>query len=171
MRQTIYSKGYNSSQLTKNSQYLCNTKSIKHQRYEKVNSFSSLSVNQFYVCKCTDLIYQQFTQSFYIWQFKYEQQCALSKRLYTFRWYLRIGHMKTNSNRTNHDNFSTSQNTNSIGSRARDYSTQSYNYGSGHTIHTGSRGGQYYIMYNTFFNSVFDGVMHIVASILKRLIA
>ena len=59
------------------------------------------------------------------------------------------GHMKTNSNRTNHDNFSTSQNTNpytgSTGSRARDYSSQSYNYGSGHTIHTGSRGGQYYI--------------------------
>lgn len=59
------------------------------------------------------------------------------------------GHYKTNSNRTNHDNFSTLGNTNtytgSAGSRARDYSSGAYNYGSGRTIHTGSRGGQYYI--------------------------
>ena len=59
------------------------------------------------------------------------------------------GHYKTNSNRTNHDNFSTLGNTNtytgSTGSRARDYSSGAYNYGSGRTIHTGSRGGQYYI--------------------------
>lgn len=59
------------------------------------------------------------------------------------------GHYKTNTNSTNHDNFSTRGNVNSYtgtsGSRARDYSTGAYNYGSGHTIHTGSRGGQYYI--------------------------
>lgn len=62
------------------------------------------------------------------------------------------GHYKTNSNSTNHDNFSTRGNTNtytgSTGSRARDYSFGAYNYGSGRTIHTGSRGGQYYINSN-----------------------
>ena len=63
-----------------------------------------------------------------------------------------IGHMKTNSNETNHDNYSTRGNSNpftgSNGTVARDYSSQSYNYGSGQTIHTGSRGGQYYINSN-----------------------
>jgi hypothetical protein len=62
------------------------------------------------------------------------------------------GHYKTNSNSTNHDNFSTSGNYNSFtgsaGTRARDYSSGAYNYGSGKTIHTGSRGGQYYINSN-----------------------
>ena len=62
------------------------------------------------------------------------------------------GHYKTNTNSTNHDNFSTRGNVNSFtgtsGSRARDYSTGAYNYGSGHTVHTGSRGGQYYINSN-----------------------
>lgn len=62
------------------------------------------------------------------------------------------GHMKTTSNNTNHDNYSTSRNTNpytgTTGSVARDYSSQSYNYGSGRTIQTGSRGGQYYINSN-----------------------
>lgn len=59
------------------------------------------------------------------------------------------GHYKTSNNRTNHDNYSTSGNVNSYtgsyGSRARDNSSSAYNYGSGRTIHTGSRGGQYYI--------------------------
>lgn len=62
------------------------------------------------------------------------------------------GHYKTNTNSTNHDNFSTRGNMNSYtgtsGSRARDYSTGAYNYGSGHTVHTGFRGGQYYINSN-----------------------
>lgn len=62
------------------------------------------------------------------------------------------GHYKTSVNSTNHDNFSTSGNINSftgtVGSRARDYSSGAYNYGSGRTIHTGSRGGQYYINSN-----------------------
>lgn len=57
-------------------------------------------------------------------------------------------HVRTMPNCTNWDNFSTSGNTNpytgSTGYRARDYSSGAYNYGSGHTIHTGSRGGQYY---------------------------
>ncbi len=57
-------------------------------------------------------------------------------------------HVRTMPNSTNWDNFSTSGNTNpytgSTGYRARDYSSGAYNYGSGHTIHTGSRGGQYY---------------------------
>lgn len=51
------------------------------------------------------------------------------------------GHMKTICNGTNHDNFSTRSNDNPYtgiaGTRARDYSTQSYNYGSGRTIYTG----------------------------------
>jgi len=59
------------------------------------------------------------------------------------------GHYKTSTNETNHDNFSTSGNINtftgSTGTRARDYSSDAYNYGSGRTIYTGSRGGQYYI--------------------------
>ena len=58
-------------------------------------------------------------------------------------------HMKTNSNSTNHDNFSTKGNTNTYtgesGSRAKDYSPDASNYGSGKTIQTGSKGGQYYI--------------------------
>lgn len=62
------------------------------------------------------------------------------------------GHYKTDSNGTNHDNFSTRGNVNnytgSYGSRARDYSSGAYNYGSGRTIQTGSRGGQYYINSN-----------------------
>jgi len=57
-------------------------------------------------------------------------------------------HFKTNSNSTNRDNFSTRSNVNpftgSVGTRARDYSNRSYNYGSGRTIYAGSRGGQYY---------------------------
>ena len=59
------------------------------------------------------------------------------------------GHYKTSNNGTNHDNYSTRGNVNSYtgsyGSRARDYSSGTYNYGSGRTIHTGSRGGQYYV--------------------------
>lgn len=58
------------------------------------------------------------------------------------------GYTRTQRNGTNHDNFSTSGNSNpyngTSGSRARDYSPQSYNYGSVRTIQTGPRGGQYY---------------------------
>lgn len=58
------------------------------------------------------------------------------------------GYTRTQRNGTNLDNYSTSGNSNpytgTTGSRARDYSTQSYNYGSGQTIQTGPRGGQYY---------------------------
>ena len=57
-------------------------------------------------------------------------------------------HVRTMPNNTNWDNFSTRGNSNpftgSTGYRARDYSSGAYNYGAGHTIHTGSRGGQYY---------------------------
>jgi hypothetical protein len=57
-------------------------------------------------------------------------------------------HVRTKPNNTNWDNFSTKGNSNpftgSTGYRARDYSSGAYNYGAGHTIHTGSRGGQYY---------------------------
>jgi len=61
-------------------------------------------------------------------------------------------HYKTANNDTNHDNFSTQGNynpyNNTNGSRAKDYSSDAYNYGSGKTIHTGPRGGQYYINSN-----------------------
>jgi hypothetical protein len=61
-------------------------------------------------------------------------------------------HYKTQSNNTNWDNYSTNGNynpyTGSTGSRARDYSSDSYNYGTGKQIQTGSRGGQYYINSN-----------------------
>jgi hypothetical protein len=57
-------------------------------------------------------------------------------------------HYKTESNRTNRDNFSTQTNTNfytgARGSRAKDYSPGVYNYGQDKTIHTGPKGGQYY---------------------------
>ena len=62
------------------------------------------------------------------------------------------GHYRSTQNSTNHDNWSTSGNynpyTGTAGSRAKDYSVGAYNYGSGQTIHTGSRGGQYYINSN-----------------------
>lgn len=62
------------------------------------------------------------------------------------------GHYRSSQNSTNHDNYSTVGNSNpytgTSGSRAKDYSTGAYNYGSGQTIHTGSRGGQYYINSN-----------------------
>lgn len=67
------------------------------------------------------------------------------------------GHYKSMPNSTNWDNYSTSGNTNpftgSTGYRARDYSSGAYNYGAGHTIHTGSRGGQYY--YNSNGNRIY----------------
>ena len=57
-------------------------------------------------------------------------------------------HLRSSTNSTNHDNWSTRGNSNPItGSRgtvARDYSPRSSNYGSGNTIHTGPKGGQYY---------------------------
>jgi len=57
-------------------------------------------------------------------------------------------HFKTTINKTNHDNYSTKPNTNtytgSKGYKARDYSPDTYNYGKGHLISTGSKGGQYY---------------------------
>ena len=66
-------------------------------------------------------------------------------------------HFRTMPNTTNWDNFSTSGNSNpftgSTGYRARDYSSDAYNYGTGHTIHTGSRGGQYY--YNSNGNKTY----------------
>ena len=66
-------------------------------------------------------------------------------------------HVRTMPNNTNWDNFSTKGNSNpftgSTGYRARDYSNDAYNYGAGHTIHTGSRGGQYY--YNSNGNKTY----------------
>lgn len=66
-------------------------------------------------------------------------------------------HVRTMPNSTNWDNFSTKGNSNpftgSTGYRARDYSIDALNYGAGHTIHTGSRGGQYY--YNSNGNKTY----------------
>lgn len=59
------------------------------------------------------------------------------------------GHYRQTPNQTNHDNWSTTTQKNPYtqdnGSRAKDYSSNAQNYGSGRTIHTGPRGGQYYI--------------------------
>lgn len=67
------------------------------------------------------------------------------------------GHYKTTADYTNRNNYSTVGNVNpytgSIGSRAADYTPGALNYGSGKTIHTGSRGGQYY--YNSYGNKVY----------------
>ena len=66
-------------------------------------------------------------------------------------------HVRTMPNNTNWDNFSTKGNyntfTGSTGYRAKDYSIDAYNYGSGRTIYTGSRGGQYY--YNSKGNKTY----------------
>lgn len=57
-------------------------------------------------------------------------------------------HVRTMPNNTNWDNYSTKGNVNAYtgttGYRAKDYSNDAYNYGAGHIIQTGPRGGQYY---------------------------
>jgi hypothetical protein len=57
-------------------------------------------------------------------------------------------HVKTQSNGTNIDNYSTTPNTNPYtgksGSVPKEYSNDAYNYGNGQIIETGPRGGQYY---------------------------
>lgn len=57
-------------------------------------------------------------------------------------------HKRTKQNNTNWDNYSTKGNSNiytgKYGSRAKDYSSDAYNYGKGKHIKTGPRGGQYY---------------------------
>jgi hypothetical protein len=59
------------------------------------------------------------------------------------------GYMKSSPNSTNQDNYSTQGNINpytgSVGTRAPDYSSQAVNYGNGHIIQTGPKGGQYYV--------------------------
>jgi hypothetical protein len=59
------------------------------------------------------------------------------------------GHYKTTPHDTNWGAYSTEGNSNpytgSDGLRARDYSPEANNYGSGQIIYTGPRGGQYYI--------------------------
>ena len=57
-------------------------------------------------------------------------------------------HHKTQSNSTNHDNYSTKPNNNyytgKTGAKPKDYSARARNYGNGKPIYTGSKGGQYY---------------------------
>jgi Ni/Co efflux regulator RcnB len=56
---------------------------------------------------------------------------------------------KTTSDGTNTNNYSTQGNSNpntgQTGTKAPDYSQQAQNYGSGRTVQTGPRGGQYYV--------------------------
>ena len=58
-------------------------------------------------------------------------------------------HYRSSPNQTNLDNYSTKGNSNpynySEGARAQDYSPEAINYGSGRTIYTGPKGGQYYL--------------------------
>ncbi len=67
------------------------------------------------------------------------------------------GHYRQTPNQTNHDNWSTPQRRNPYtyenGSRAKDYSPEANNYGSGRTIYIGPNGGQYY--YNSNGNKVY----------------
>ncbi len=57
-------------------------------------------------------------------------------------------HYKTQTNKTNHDNYSTTSNKNTYtgksGTKAKDYSPAATNYGQGKTIQSGPKGGQYY---------------------------
>ncbi len=59
------------------------------------------------------------------------------------------GSFHTTRNSTNTDNMSTKGNFNPFkgifGRRAKDYSSEAYNYGSGRVIHRGIFGGRYYI--------------------------
>ncbi len=61
-------------------------------------------------------------------------------------------YQRTERNATNWDNYSTQRNKNPYtqqeGTKARDYSNESLNYGQGQKIQTGERGGQYYINSN-----------------------
>jgi len=67
------------------------------------------------------------------------------------------GYTKTTPNKTNWDNYTTKPNTNpttgTTGYKAKDYTPAAQNYGSGKTIHTGSKGGQYY--YNSNGNKTY----------------
>lgn len=58
------------------------------------------------------------------------------------------GYIRTSPDSTNWNNYSTQGNTNPYtgteGTKARDYSPEASTYGSGKTIYTGPRGGQYY---------------------------
>ena len=60
-----------------------------------------------------------------------------------------LPYVRSDSNSTNLDNYSTQGNTNpysgSDGTRAKDYSLESQSYGNGRTVNTGPRGGQYYL--------------------------
>jgi len=59
------------------------------------------------------------------------------------------GYYRTSPNSITTDNYSSQGNTNpytgAAGTRPNDYSPDAANYGSGQTIYTGPRGGQYYI--------------------------
>jgi len=81
----------------------------------------------------------------------------ISMRWLIFNRYFVQPRYKTTSSNTNHDNFSKEGNVNPYNGQSgyapRDYSNGAYNYGSGQTIYTGSRGRQYY--YNSNGNKTY----------------
>jgi hypothetical protein len=89
---------------------------------------------------------------------QYTNSSTLRVKSYTKRNGTQVqGYTKTTPNKTNWDNYSTKPNTNIYtgkqGYKAPDYSPASNNYGSGKTIYTGSKGGQYY--YNSNGNKTY----------------
>jgi len=67
------------------------------------------------------------------------------------------GYFRSSPNSTTTDNYSSQGNTNpytgTTGTRPNDYTPGAANYGSGQTIYTGPKGGQYYI--NEYGNKVY----------------
>ena len=67
------------------------------------------------------------------------------------------GYTRSSPDSTNVNNYSTQGNSNpytgSQGTKAQDYSPEAQSYGSGRTIYTGPKGGQYYI--NDYGNKVY----------------
>lgn len=117
-------------------------------QYSDLHQMSSKVINDFYSSCCPP-------SSFYtLPSVSYSVPSTVNYNTTTVSGYTRSNgtyvqsHVRTMPNNTNRDNFSTKGNSNpftgSTGYRARDYSSGAYNYGAGHTIHTGSRGGQYY---------------------------
>ena len=115
-----------------------------------LNSYSSSSVTY----NVPSVTYSVPTVTYSVPKVTYSVPCTVNYNTTTVSGYTRSNgtyvqsHVRSMPNTTNWDNFSTKGNSNpftgSTGYRARDYSSSAYNYGTGHTIHTGSRGGQYY---------------------------
>ena len=120
-------------------------------------------VNDFYSSSVPSVSYNLPSVSYSVPSVTYSVPSTVNYNTTTVSGYTRSNgayvqsHVRTMPNNTNWDNFSTKGNSNlftgSTGYRARDYSSSAYNYGAGRTIHTGSRGGQYY--YNSNGNKTY----------------